>query len=562
MHNAKYRGRAIAAILIALMVALLGASCRGNPEQALTIDIETEVSYARGDGFMSSDFKVIATLPDGSVRDVSEAASFSLRDGHLITGNTTVTASYNGVTDQYTIEPKGEVVGIMVASEPTRTEYDEDTNRISYSGLSVITLSTSGISKVVAYGDPRLTMSVAQGTVIVSDTEVTVTYMDSFSAKLQLTYGGEIEKQLENITITGYPKTVYESGDEFDLTGLTVLGQWDDGTVSVIPSEELSVSPKNGTVLLESMDITVTYGDFTVKFPVTVEGSAEVTGFELAERPDYNGYLSFQEVEEGFDKKGLIVRALYSDGTYKVIGDEDITYSESPIQGQVTIYAANTAAKEYSVYIEYGDVESLLYKAGYASVTSIKVVTPPEDTKIAVDEFQNGAAFKGLGMTLYAEYSGNRAPDFLEPGDEGLDITAVDNGNGTWTAFAEYGGVSVNIGTYTFLPESFDTGLTIKDSLGREIEIENGDTKVNMIGEGAFSVRIDKDVSGYKAEWYVNGDEFQPLTSENSNFTFTGFDEGGFYVVTAIFSDGTTMGAGSVSFTVEVTAVPGIVENN
>lgn len=519
----------------------------------MTIRIETETQYARGDGFLSDDFTVIASMSDGSECDVSGAASFDKRDGYLITGDTTIVASYNGATAEYTIEPRGDVLGIMIATEPNRMLYDDENNIISYAGLSVMTLSTSGISKVVAYGDPRLSVSVAQGTTIVNDTEVTIMYMDSFSTRLTLEYGGEAEREVTGISITGYPKTLYESGEALDLTGLTVLGTYSDGSVSVVPNDELTVSPQEGTVLSENTAVTVTYGGYTASFDVVIAGDATVTGFELVVKPAYNGYLTFTEVSEGFDLKGLLVRAIYSDGTERVLGDEDIVYSESSLQGEVTISVDNTAADRYTVYIAYDAISQVLYEEGYATVESLSVVIPPEDTMFTVAEFAGGSAFTGRGLVLYAYYTGGREPEIVKTGDEGLKLYATDNGNGTWTAFAEYRGKAERLGTYEYMPETMDTSLTVIDATGKEITFDNGINAVNMLNESAFSVRLSRDVSGYEAEWYVNSNPYEPTEGENNTCLFMGFVLGGHYRVTAVFTDGTPLGGGSISFDIEIT---------
>ena len=561
MHSFN-KGRIRYIAFFALMaVLMLIASCRSEPERQMSIRIETEVSYARGDGFLSDDFTVIATMPDGTEKDVSAAASFNRPDGYLISDDTEISATYNGASAIYTIVPRGDVVGIMVATEPERLVYDEDNNRISYNGLTLMTLSTSGISKVIPYGDPRLDVSIEQGTTIVGDVEVEVVYMDTHVAKLNLIYEGDTDVYATGISITGYPRQDYQRGEEFDISNLTVLATWSDGSVSVVDNENLVISPVPGTILNESVTATVEYNDNVASFPIRITEEAVISDFELVEKADYAGYLSYAELSEGFDMKGLLVRAIYSDGTSEVLGDEDLVWSDSPVQGRVAISVTDSSATGYTVSAIYDALEVQLYQELYSTVSSLSVVSEPEDIMFSPASFADGTAFRGLGLVVYAEYTGGRTPEFLEPGDNGFSIYAVDNTDGTWTAFAEYGGSSVRIGDYEFMPEPLSTGLTLVDSLGREIQVDNAMNIVSMLNDGNFKVTIGMDVSDYTAEWYVNGEKYEVRVGEEPNtFYFEDFELGGHYVITGIFTDGTPMGAGSVSFAVEITKAPAIVE--
>lgn len=550
------KGRVLAALLVVLML-LTAVACRGNPQGSMRLLIETDRSYARGDGFMSSDFTVTAILSDGTEREVSDACSFSIPDAYRITGDTEFEATYNGVSASYTIEPKGEVAGIMIASDPQRTVYDEENKRLDYTGLSVLVLTTSGNGVAIPYGDPRLSVDVEEGTEIIAPIVVTVSYMDTYSTKLAIQYGGEAERLLTGIIIAGYPKTEYKSGETLDLTGLSLLGQYDDGSVSALDAAAAVSSPAAGTELTEDTVVTITYSGLSTEYTVRVSGEAEAENIELMEKADYSGYLQYSELTASFDTKGLLARVIFSDGTAKVFGDEDMVYSTTPVEGKLAVYAEDAAVDKYRVHAIYGGIDKVLYTELYSVVDSMSIISGPTDIKLTSSEFQGGDGFKGEGLVLYVQYTGGRASEILTPETEGVTIDAVDNHDGTWTAYASYRGADINLGTYEFIPESMDVTMTIDDGLGAALtDVENGTNTVNMIGDGSFTVTLSADVSRYSAEWYVNGNPYEGVIAEGSSFLFTGLEKGGIFVITGIFTDGTTIGGGSVQFVVEITEKP------
>ena len=545
------KGMPLCVLLIALVLAV---SCRSNPSGSSSLAIETDKVYAVGEGFMSSDFSVIATLANGRKQDVTEGASFSVADATEITGETKVTATWNGLSASYTIIPKGEVTGILVTAEP-KTIYGPDDDRLDLKGLSVLVLTTTGTGSVVSYGDPRLSTDIEQGTVISSDTVLTVTYMNGFKTKIDIEWNEPIpERTLTGIMITGYPKTEYKEGELLDLTGLTVLAKYSDGSIESTADEEITSDPAEGTPITKGTVVTITYREYTAAFGVSVEEEPVLSQLELMDKPAYNGYLNMDEVSSSFDMQGLTVRAIFSDGSDTVLGAEDMVFGGNGTD-KVAITAEAYGETGYTVYASLGEIREELYTAEFAEISKLSVIQNPYNTLIRKDQLTE---FSADGLRIYAEYTGGRNAEFIAYGDEGLTINAFDNGDGaTWSAEVLFCNASITLGPYEYIPDVLDTGLTITDSLGTALDgIGNGTEKITMLGDGIFTVEMSTDVSSYSSQWYVDSKPITPDDVTGSVFTFSGLERGMVHTLTGIFRDGSGMGVGSVQLLIQITDRP------
>ena len=101
---------------------------------------------------------------------------------------------------------------------------------------------------------------------------------------------------------------------------LTVTGKNNDGSsVGVITEYELEGIIKSGICT-----ITVRVGEVTATFDVTVE-QVEVTGIRISVAPDKTEYVAF----ESFDASGMVVTAVYANGSSKVITDYTVEGGEN-----------------------------------------------------------------------------------------------------------------------------------------------------------------------------------------------------------------------------------------
>ena len=101
---------------------------------------------------------------------------------------------------------------------------------------------------------------------------------------------------------------------------LTVTGTNNDGSsVGVIHDYTLEGIIKSGICT-----ITVRVGEVTATFDVTVE-QVEVTGIVISKMPDKTEYVAY----ESFDASGMVVTAVYANGSSKVITDYTVEGGEN-----------------------------------------------------------------------------------------------------------------------------------------------------------------------------------------------------------------------------------------
>jgi len=148
-----------------------------------------------------------------------------------------------------------------------------------------------------------------------------------------------LPKVLVSIAVTTPPDTtVYANGSDFDKTGMKVTAYYDDGSSRVLGDDEYTIL--DGTDLPMGQDkITVSYTEgavtATATTPITVKKM--LTSIAVTTPPDKTTYSEGSD----FDKTGMKVTAYYSDGTSRVLGDDEYTIldgTELPLeQTEITV---------------------------------------------------------------------------------------------------------------------------------------------------------------------------------------------------------------------------------
>lgn len=120
---------------------------------------------------------------------------------------------------------------------------------------------------------------------------------------------------LSEILIQSYPtKTNYYVGDELDTSGLILAAIYSDGSIETITSG-FTISGFDSSVA-GSQQVTVSYGDKTTSFNVTVIG-IEATGICVSKLPVKTEYC----VGDTLDTTGLELAVEYNNGASEVIND-------------------------------------------------------------------------------------------------------------------------------------------------------------------------------------------------------------------------------------------------
>ena len=199
---------------------------------------------------------------------------------------------------------------------------------------------------------------------------------------------------LKNIEITTPPtKTSYFEGEDFDKSGMVVTAYYNSKTTPSVVLDSSSYNITNGTNLKAGQtSVTITYENKSVSQPITVEDNS-VTSLNIKTPPTKVVY------KEGnnFDKTGMVVEAIYKDGSTKIISDYIIEDGN------------NLKANQSQVTISYEG----------KTVTQDILVTPNPLTKIEITklpiktEYVVGQDFDKTGMVVTGTYQDGLTQEIL-----------------------------------------------------------------------------------------------------------------------------------------------------
>lgn len=235
-------------------------------------------------------------------------------------GTKTVTVSYQGemVTFGIIVSKPMTPIGIEISSLPMKTEYVIG-EEFDTAGLVVSIVYSDGTREATAE-------YVLSGIDISSVGKKIITAIYAgFSATFEVTVTAPVT--LTSIEVTAPTKVSYLYGEEIDFSGMSVKALYSDGTSAVVT--DYTVSGYDVAVLGEQT-ITVSYQEFTDTFMVTVSNA--VSGIELT--PPVK--LEYQ-IGEAFDSAGMVVYAVWLDGSKAVLTDYDMTGFDSNQIGEKTI---------------------------------------------------------------------------------------------------------------------------------------------------------------------------------------------------------------------------------
>lgn len=264
----------------------------------------TKTVYAIGESFDAAGMKVTASYDDGTTADVTTQASIGGFDNSS-EGIKTITVSYGGMTSTFIIEVEGKNLLSITVVPPTQTVYavNESFNR---NGMQVIANYDDETTEDVT-GQEVLSGfdSSAAGT-----KTVTATYngkSGSFTVTIK-------KKELLSITVAPPTKTEYWTGEELDLAGMIVTALFNDNTTGSIAVSAAKISGYNKN-RAGSQTVTVTYNGKKATFKVTVKEKAALDSIQVQPPAKMTYYVG-----DEFDRSGMQVTAVYSDGT-----TEDVT---------------------------------------------------------------------------------------------------------------------------------------------------------------------------------------------------------------------------------------------
>jgi len=203
---------------------------------------------------------------------------------------------------------------------------------------------------------------------------------------------------------TNPTKTEYEIGEALELTGLTVVKKYSDGTTEAIPAADYEVTGFDSTQAgTKTVSVTAYNKTVTFEVKVKIDANAVLDNIAIATNPTKTTYSMGEEL----DFTGIAVKANYDDGSSEIITDYDVTKYDR--------YAVGTQAVEIS----------------YGGKTTELNITVTESRLVAIN-FDSGSIVNSIGNSfgLYdtTSTSYNQGIYGYENGLTGQGVTIAGNG--------------------------------------------------------------------------------------------------------------------------------------
>ena len=281
----------------------------------------TKIEYTEGEKFDPAGMVVTGIYSDSSKEIITEY-TYTPNEA-LKTTDTKVIISYQGKTAELGITVKAKVEektleSIEITTKPTKIEYTEG-EKFDPAGMVVTGIYSDSSKEIIT--EYTYTPNEALKT---TDTKVIISYQGK-TAELGITVKAKVEeKTLESIEITTKPnKTTYTEGEKFNPAGMVVTGIYSDDSKEKV--EDYIYSP-NGVLKTTDKKITISYQGKTAELGITVKAKVEektLESIEITTKPNKTTYTE----GEVFNPDGMIITAIYSDGTRQEI----VNYNCFPI---------------------------------------------------------------------------------------------------------------------------------------------------------------------------------------------------------------------------------------
>lgn len=278
-----------------------------------------KTKYVIGQTLDLSDLK-LKVIYDNGAEEIIETGYTSSIDNGTVFNNAekkTIEITYAEKTINFDIEiVEKQIEKLKGLSAPTKNKYKVG-EKLDLSGVKLKAIYNDGEEKEIETG---FTSSIPEGTVLDSIGYNPVILEYEGKTVTALVFVGEVETK--SIRINTEPeKVVYQVGEQLDLTGLSIVATYENGKEDVIKSG-FETTPEEGEELNENgqKEITVRLGEKTATFNVDVQGKKELatlTEIKIEKAPDKTKY----KVGEKFDKTGMVVKAIYSDGSSKDVSN-------------------------------------------------------------------------------------------------------------------------------------------------------------------------------------------------------------------------------------------------
>jgi len=412
------------------------------------------------------------------------------------TATITVTTTDGGKTASCTITVEKSLSNIIITSPPSKTVYFTG-NNLDKSGLAVTAEYNDGTTANVT-GKCTLSGFDSSGagtkTVTVTYTENGITRTATFTVVVSAPL-------LTSITMNSAPsKTSYYVGDQLNTGGLSVTAYYSDGS-TVDVSGRCTItgfdSSRAGTQTL-----TVTYAEGSISKSVTYKVTVSpvpLSSISITTSPYKTAYY----VGDYLDTAGLVVTAIYSNGSTAVVTDK-CTFSGFD----------SSSAGTKTVTISYSDGSSTK-TTGYSVTVTMPSVTLSQTT-LSLNE--------GDTATLTATVVPSGSPVTWSSTNGGIaevsngKITAKSDGGTTVTATISYGGKNYSASCLVEVQAVIDTSLF-------EYTLYYSTATITEYTGSESQITIPSQIDGYKVK-YIDYSTF----ANNTNLTSVTISDGIAYI--------------------------------
>ncbi|MDR2393854.1 MAG: bacterial Ig-like domain-containing protein [Treponema sp.] len=315
--------------------------------------------YVQGEDLDLNGLVVTGSYNNGSTQvETVSAAEVSGYDAET-EGVHTLTVTIHEKTATFTVRVNAAVLdAIAVSTPPIKTVYFTG-EPLDLSGLVVTGSYNDGSTQVETVSDLQVLGYDAD---IEGPQTLTVRINDK-SATFTVTVHAPV---LLSIAVSTLPtKTVYVTGEALDLSGLVVIGSYNDGSTQVETPSVAEVSGYDADTE-GSQTLTITINETTATFTVKVHTVA-LTAIAVTAPPTKTIYIT----GETLDLSGLVITGSYNDGS---------TQTETLSIAQVSGYHAETEGLQ-TLTVKINDKPATFtVRVHTAALASIAVTTLPTKT--------------------------------------------------------------------------------------------------------------------------------------------------------------------------------------
>lgn len=367
----------------------------------LSIDKDPKKNtYFVGETLNLNGIKVVADYLDGTTRDVTNLCTYSPNTGATLStvGSQTITATYTEdgvtVTAETSVYVQAiELTQIKVTNPPNKRSYKVG-ETLDYTGMRVTAYYNNNTSANITN---QCTYNPANGSTVTANTSTSIDI--GYGTAASTSFDGLTIITFDGITVSA-PQLRFEAGDTISYSGVSVTGNWSDGSTEDVTSD-CEFYPDNGsTASMDETSVTVEYTNYTYsQTPFTDTFNIDVyefTGIEIKTEPTITEYW----LGDTTDYSGIVVVGTYSDGT-----EDDVTASCTfmPVNGaqltsvgtaniRVTYVRPKTGLSYFATFsVEVKEPESVIKYLNYTrdDVNRIIYVYGLNGSEIAEDNLHN-----------------------------------------------------------------------------------------------------------------------------------------------------------------------------